>query len=149
MSLLLDLAIAFGVVLLVAVIYGVAIAPTVLLAPAFLLLGVLATFALGTLFAAAQRQVPRRHRGGADAGPAVALHHADCLSGLADPGQLDLRLCPQPDGERRRGIRWAVRRHTYEPSLAMVAISVAGALGLLAIALSYFQRAERFFADVI
>ena len=52
LSLVLDLAISLVVVLVMTLLYGVSIESTIWLVPAFLLLGVLTTFALGTLFAA-------------------------------------------------------------------------------------------------
>ena len=52
LSLLIDLAIALVVVIVVTLLYGVAIAPTADLVPAFLLLGVVTAFALATLLSA-------------------------------------------------------------------------------------------------
>jgi ABC-type polysaccharide/polyol phosphate export permease len=46
------------------------------------------------------------------------------------------------------GIRWALLDQ-QAPLLGQVAASVGGALLLLAAALIYFRRTERFFADVI
>jgi lipopolysaccharide transport system permease protein len=52
LSLLIDLGIAMVVVIAVTLIYGVSIATTVYLVPAFLLLGVITAFAIGTLLSA-------------------------------------------------------------------------------------------------
>jgi lipopolysaccharide transport system permease protein len=52
LSLVIDLVISFGVVIVIALLYGVGIASTIYLVPAFLLLSVVTTFALGSLLAA-------------------------------------------------------------------------------------------------
>ena len=46
------------------------------------------------------------------------------------------------------GARWALLG-SDAPALGSVAISVAAAVGILCLALVYFRRAERFFADII
>ena len=46
------------------------------------------------------------------------------------------------------GVRWAIFG-TPAPGVAEVAISVASALVLLTVAMSYFQRTEQYFADFV
>jgi ABC-type polysaccharide/polyol phosphate export permease len=46
------------------------------------------------------------------------------------------------------GVRWAIF-DTPAPGVAEVAISVASALVLLTVSMSYFQRTEQYFADFV
>ena len=103
LSLLIDLVIALAVVIVVTLIYGVAIAPTAYLVPAFLMLGVITAFAIGTWLAAVnvkyrdvQVVVPmlvqvlffvepgplQRHPGGGPGRQGVVVHLLDQPDGL-------------------------------------------------------------------
>jgi lipopolysaccharide transport system permease protein len=150
LSLLIDLAIALVLVILITLLYGVTIASTVWLVPAFLLLGVVTAFALATLFSAinvkyrdVQLVVPMLVQIMFFASPVLysgttvgdqagrAWHYIYSLNPLASV--LD-------------GMRWALFNSPY-PGTINIAISVASALVLLVGALIYFRRAENYFAD--
>jgi lipopolysaccharide transport system permease protein len=148
LSLVLDLALALGVVLVMALLYGVGIASTAWLVPAFLLLGVLTTFALGTLFAAinvkyrdVQLVVPMLVQTMLFITPVV-------YPGTLVPGDWKYLYAVNPLVSVLEGMRWALFGTTY-PGTGVIAISVASAILLALVALWYFRRTEQFFADLI
>ena len=144
--------IALAVVVVVTLAYGVSIASTVYLVPAFLLLGVITAFAMATLLAALNvkyRDVqvlvpmlvqilffvsPVLYAGttvGQEAGKFWSYaYYVNPMAGVLD------------------GMRWALL-DLPAPSAAKVLISVVSATLLLLGSILYFRRAERFFADVI
>jgi homopolymeric O-antigen transport system permease protein len=152
LSLLIDLAIALAVVIVVTLIYGVTIASTVYLVPAFLILGVITASAIATLLAAVNvkyRDVqvvvpmlvqilffvsPVLYSGtqvGDQAGKAWSyIYSINPMASVVD------------------GMRWALLDQPY-PGTANILISVGSAALLLIGALVYFKRTEQFFADVI
>ena len=155
LSLLIDLVIALAVVIVVTLIYGVAIAPTAYLVPAFLMLGVITAFAIGTWLAAVNvkyRDVqvvvpmlvqvlffvsPVLYSGtqvGDQAGKAWSyIYSINPMASVLD------------------GMRWALYGGTGAPypGTANILISVASAALILTGALVYFRRTEQSFADVI
>jgi lipopolysaccharide transport system permease protein len=148
LSLVLDLVIALGVVLVITAIYGVPLQSTAVLVPAFLLLGVVTAFALGTLFAA------------------INVKYRDVQLVVPMLVQIMLFITPvvYPDtlvtGDWRYlyalnplvsvlgGMRWALYG-TPSPGTPEILISVASALVLATFALWYFRRTEQFFADLV
>jgi lipopolysaccharide transport system permease protein len=149
LSLVVDLAIAIVVVLIVVPLYGVSIEPTVFLAPAFLALGLLTAFALGTLFAA--MNVKYRDVGVVVPVLVQILFFATPIlySGQTlVTGAWKYVWALNPLVSVIEGLRWAIIGAHY-PGTAVILISVGSALVMLLIALRYFQRTEQFFADVI
>ena len=148
LSLIIDLVIAFGVVIVVGLIYGEAISSNVWLVPAFVLLGLVTTFAVSALAAAVNvkyRDVqlvmpmlvqvlffvtPVIYPGSAISGDWKYLYAINPMSSVLD------------------GVRWAIF-DTTAPGWGVVAVSVASALILLVISLSYFRRTEHYFADFV
>src|SRR5262249_18020690 len=148
-SLLLDLVIAFAVVLAVTLLYGVHIASTFWLLPAFVLLGIVTTFGLGTLFAA----INVKYRDVQLVMP-MLIQVLFFLSAVLYPGSAIFKgswayvAALNPLITVMDGVRWALYG-TTSPGGWEIAISVASALVLLTIALAYFQRTQRFFADIV
>jgi lipopolysaccharide transport system permease protein len=149
LSLLLDLVIAMGVVLLVMWAYGVGIASEVYLVPFFLLLVLVASFAVATLLAA----VNVKYRDIAVIVPTV-VQIGFFISPILYSGN---DLVPEewrtvwainPMVGAIGGLRWSLIGASY-PGTLEIAISCASALVILVVALWYFRRTERFFADVI
>jgi len=152
MSLLIDLAIALVVVVVVTLLYGVAIAPTAYLVPAFLLLGVVTAFALGTLLSAinvryrdVQLVVPMFIQVLFFASP--VLYPGTRVGNQAGEAWSYVYSI-NPMASVLDGARWALVDQP-SPGLTHILISVASASLLLVGALLYFRRAEDFFADVI
>jgi lipopolysaccharide transport system permease protein len=148
LSLIIDLVIAFAVVIAVGLIYGQTISSNLYLVPAFVLLGLVTTFAISSLAAAVNvkyRDVqlimpmlvqvlffvtPVFY-------PATEIH-----------GNWQYLYALNPMSSVLEGIRWAIF-DTSAPGGAEVAISVASALVLLTVSLSYFRRTEHYFADFV
>ncbi len=152
LSLLLDLVIALAVVIVVTVIYGVAIASTVYLVPAFLILGVITAFAIATLLAA----VNVRYRDVQVVVPMLVqvlffvspVLYSGTLVGDQAGEAWSYIYSINPMATVIDGMRWALLDQPY-PGTANILISVAAAALILGGALVYFRRAEQSFADVI
>jgi lipopolysaccharide transport system permease protein len=152
LSLILDLVIALGVVLLVTLLYGVAIAPTVWLVPAFLALGVITAFGIATFLAAVnvkyrdvQLVVPMIIQVLFFASPVI---YSGTLVGNQSGHAWTYIYSINPMASVLDGARWALYDQPY-PGTVNILISVASALLIMVGALIYFRRAEDFFADVI
>jgi lipopolysaccharide transport system permease protein len=152
LSLLIDLAIALAVVIVVTLVYGVEIAPTVYLVPAFLILGVITAFAIATLLAA----VNVKYRDVQVVVPMLVqilffvspVLYSGTLVGDEAGKAWSYIYSINPMATVVDGMRWALLDQPL-PGTANILISVASATLLLIGALLYFRRAERFFADVI
>jgi lipopolysaccharide transport system permease protein len=152
LSLLLDLAIALAVVIVVTVIYGVAIASTLYLVPAFLMLGVITAFAIGTLLAAVnvkyrdvQVVVPMLIQIMFFVSPVL---YSGTLIGDQSGKAWSYIYSINPMASVIDGMRWALLDQPY-PGTLNILISVGTALVLLLVAVLYFRRTEQYFADVI
>jgi lipopolysaccharide transport system permease protein len=152
LSLILDLIIALGVVLFVTLLYGVAIAPTAWLVPAFLGLGVVTAFGIATFLAAAnvkyrdvQLVVPMLIQVLFFASPVI---YSGTLVGDKSGHAWSYIYSINPMASVLDGTRWALYDQPY-PGTVQILISVASALLILVGALIYFRRAEDFFADLI
>jgi homopolymeric O-antigen transport system permease protein len=152
LSLLIDLAIALVVVIVVTLLYGVAIAPTAILVPAFLFLGVIAAFSLATLLAAinvkyrdVQLVVPMLIQVLFFATPIV---YPGTTIGDTSGQAWSYIYSINPMASAVDGTRWALVDQPY-PGTVNILISLASALVLLTVSLLYFRRAENFFADHI
>jgi lipopolysaccharide transport system permease protein len=149
LSLVIDLALAFVVVIVVGLIYGEAISSDVWLVPAFVALGLITTFAISSLFAA----VNVKYRDVQLVMPMV-VQVLFFLTPVVYPasayihGNWKYLYAINPMSSVLEGVRWAIFA-TPAPSLGVVGISVASALALLGVSLSYFQRTQQYFADVI
>jgi lipopolysaccharide transport system permease protein len=152
LSLLIDLVIALAVVIVVTLIYGVPIAPTVYLVPAFLLLGVITAFAIATLLAAinvkyrdVQVVVPMLVQILFFVSPVL---YSGTLVGDEAGEAWSYIYSINPMASVIDGMRWALLDQPY-PGTANILISVTSAAVILIGALVYFRRAEQSFADVI
>lgn len=148
LSLVVDLVISFGLVLVMAALYGVGIATTILLLPLFVLLGVVTTFALSVLLAA----VNVKYRDVTLVMP-MLVQVLFFVSPIIYPGSLitgDWRYlyAVNPMVSVIDGTRWALFDTPY-PGGAEIAISVASTVVLMLVAIRYFQRTERHFADLV
>jgi homopolymeric O-antigen transport system permease protein len=148
LSLMVDLTISFVVVLVVAAIYGVGISLNIWALPGFILLGIVTTFALGSLLAA----INVKYRDVQLVMP-MLVQVLLFVSPVVYPGSLitgDWRYvyALNPMVTVLDGIRWALF-DTPSPGGVEALISVASACVLLLLSLSYFQRTERYFADVV
>jgi lipopolysaccharide transport system permease protein len=144
----LDLAIAFVVMIAVVLVYGVGLTAHALIAPGFLLLDAVAAFSLATLFAA------------------INVKYRDMIVVVPILVQLLLFLSPlvysatqikgdwiylysvNPFASVITGMRWSLAGGPA-PDAGAVLVSVASALVLFSVAILYFRRAEREFADVV
>jgi lipopolysaccharide transport system permease protein len=152
LSLLIDVAIALAVVIVVTLIYGVAIASTVYLVPAFLVLGVITAFAIATLLAA----VNIKYRDVQVVVPMLVqilffvspVLYSGTLVGDEAGQAWSYIYSINPMATAIDGMRWALLDQPY-PGDVNVLISVASAAVILTGALLYFRRAEQFFADII
>ena len=148
LSLIVDLAIAFVVVIAVGLIYGVAISSNIWLAPAFVALGLVTTFAISSLAAA----VNVKYRDVQLVMPMLvqALFFVTPVfyPGSAIGGNWRYLYAVNPLSSVLDGFRWAIF-DTPAPGPAEVGISVASALVLLTISLVYFRRTEHYFADIV
>jgi lipopolysaccharide transport system permease protein len=155
LSLLIDLAIALAVVLVVSLVYSVGIAPTAYLVPAFLLLGVVTAFAIGTLFSA----VNVKYRDVQVVVPTlvqVMFFVSPVLYGGTQVGDEAGKAWSyiysiNPMASVLDGMRWALYGGTAAPypGTANILISVASAGLILIGALVYFKRTEQSFADIV
>jgi lipopolysaccharide transport system permease protein len=152
LSLMLDLAIALVVVVIVTLLYGVAIAPTAWLVPAFLALGVVTAFAIATLLAAVNVKyrdievvVPMLIQVMFFASP--ILYSGTQVGDQAGKAWSYIYSI-NPMASVLDGMRWALFDQPY-PGTANILISVGTALLLLVGALVYFRRTEQYFADVV
>jgi lipopolysaccharide transport system permease protein len=148
LSLVFDLAIALVVVVVFGLIYGVDPSANIWLAPAFLALGVVTTFAVSALAAA----VNVKYRDVQLIMP-MLVQVLLFVSAVVYPstvvhGNWQYVLALNPLSTVLEGFRWAMF-DTPAPSGSEVLISVGAALLLLGFALSYFQRTERYFADLV
>jgi lipopolysaccharide transport system permease protein len=148
LGLTLDLAISLVVVLAVMAVYQVAVSSMAFLVPLFLLLAVLTAFGGGTLFAAVNVRyrditliVPVLLQVWIFATPVV-------YPGSLVTGPLQYVWALNPMVSVCDGLRWSLLG-TPAPDALSVAVSVASALAVLIVAIVYFRRTERFFADVI
>lgn len=148
LSLMLDLAIAFGVFLFFALLYGVTPRLTVVWIPALLVLAAITAFGIGTLLAA----INVKYR---DVALMVPLLVQVWLfaTPVVYPGSLvkgvwQYVYALNPMVTVIGGFRWAFFGSSA-PSAASLAISIASALLIASLALVYFRRTERFFADVV
>jgi lipopolysaccharide transport system permease protein len=148
LSLVIDLIISFGVVLVMMAIYGVGVGAMFYLVPLFVLLGVVTTFALTSLLAAVnvkyrdvQLVLPMLIQVLFFATPIIypaSYVHGDWIYLYAINPMVTVI----------EGTRWALLG-TPAPETGVVAVSVASAVLLLGLALRYFQRTERYFADLV
>jgi lipopolysaccharide transport system permease protein len=148
LGLLLDLAIAFIIVIAVALIYGVAISSTVYLLPAFVALGLITTFAISSLAAA----VNVKYRDVQLVMPMI-VQAMFFLTPVVYPGTLidgrwQYLYSLNPMATVLDGIRWALL-DTPAPGWAEAAVSVGSAILLLTASLSYFRRTEHYFSDLV
>jgi lipopolysaccharide transport system permease protein len=153
LSLIVDLVIGIPVVILMILIYGFGIEATAPLGILFLALGVITAFGLGTLFAA----VNVRYR---DVGLIVPVFiqlmffATPIIWSVIDASGAHVRdafqyiLALNPMFTVIEGVRWALI-DTHFPGWPEVAISITSCAAILVVALAYFQRAERSFADTI
>jgi lipopolysaccharide transport system permease protein len=148
LSLVFDLVFAFFVVIVIGLVYGVSLSTNIWVAPAFLLLGVITTFAVSALAAA----VNVKYRDVQLIMPMV-VQVMFFVTPIVYPssvvhGTWQYIYALNPLSSVIDGFRWAVF-NTTAPGLAEIGVSVGAALLLLAFSLSYFQRTERFFADLV
>lgn len=152
LSLLLDLVIALSLAIVITLLYGVTIASTVYLVPAFLLLGVITAFALATLFSAinvkyrdVQLVVPMLVQIMFFASP--VLYSGTQVGDQAGKAWHYI-YSVNPMASVLDGMRWALFGTPY-PGTVNILISVASATAILLGGLFYFRRAESHFADLI
>jgi lipopolysaccharide transport system permease protein len=149
LALVLDLVLALIVVLVMAALYGVGIASTAWLVPAFLALGVLTAFALGSLFAA----INVKYRDVQLVVPMLVITML-FLTPVVYPmdvvatGDWQYVYAINPLASVLEGMRWALFDEPY-PGTGVIVISVVSALIMATFALWYFRRTEHFFADLI
>jgi homopolymeric O-antigen transport system permease protein len=148
LSLVFDLAFALVVVLVFGLIYGVTPSVNIWLAPAFLALGVITTFGVSALSAA----VNVKYRDVQLIMPMLVqvllFVSAVVYPATVVPERWQNVFAINPLSTVLEGFRWAMF-DTPAPGVAEVLISLGSALLLLAFALSYFQRTERYFADLV
>jgi lipopolysaccharide transport system permease protein len=150
LSLIVDLVIAMPVVILLGLVYGVGIETTAPLVVAFLALGVVFAFALGTLFAA----VNVKYRDVTQIVPVFVQVMFFVSPIILLPEQIGIEgvwsyvYAINPMASVIEGVRWSLFGATY-PGTPEIAISVASTILLLAVGLRYFQKTEQTFADVI
>jgi lipopolysaccharide transport system permease protein len=148
LSLIIDLVIAFAVVIAVGLIYGEPISSNVWLVPAFVALGLVTTFAVSSLAAA----VNVKYRDVQLVMP-MLVQVAFFITPVLYPaskihGDWQYLYALNPMSSVLEGIRWAIF-DTTAPGLTEVAISAGAALVLLLVSLSYFRRTEHYFADFV
>lgn len=148
LALLFDFLIAFTVLLVITLAYGIPLSPALLLIPAFVLLTVVTTFGVGCFLAAANV----RYRDVAIATPLLVqvwLFMSPIIyPSSAVTGNAQYAYALNPMATVIDGFRWALFGQPT-PNLALVAISVGSALFVFTVGLLYFRRAEQFFADII
>jgi lipopolysaccharide transport system permease protein len=150
LSLIVDLALAMPVVIVLALLYGVGIEGTAPLALAFLALGVLVAFALGTLFAAINvkyrdvtQVIPVFVQVMFFVSPIIIVPELVGITGV-----WSYVYAINPMASVIEGVRWSLLGTDY-PGTAEIGISLATTAILFATALTYFRRTELYFADVI
>jgi lipopolysaccharide transport system permease protein len=148
LSLIIDLVIAFFVVIVVGLIYGETISSNVYLLPAFVLLGLVTTFAISSLAAA----VNVKYRDVQLVMP-MLVQVLFFVTPVIYPGSVisggwQYLYAINPMSSVLDGIRWSVF-NTPAPGITEVAISTGVALILLTVSLSYFRRTEHYFADFV
>jgi lipopolysaccharide transport system permease protein len=148
LSLLIDLVISFAVVILIALAYGVAIQATIFWLPAFVLLCIVTTFALSSALAA----INVKYRDVGLITPMIVqilffitpiIYPATFIT-----GGTKYVYAINPLVTVMEGIRWSMFGTAF-PGGGEIAVSVGTAVLLLVGALYYFQRTERYFADVV
>jgi lipopolysaccharide transport system permease protein len=152
LSLVIDLAIALAVVVVVILLYGVGIQTTALLVPAFLVLGVITAFAVGTLLSAANVKyrdinviTPMFVQVVFFLTPVI---YPGVGPGSPVKGDWIYVWALNPMVSVVNGTRWALVGAPY-PGTTEILISIGSALVLFVVALQYFQRAQQWFADLI
>jgi lipopolysaccharide transport system permease protein len=148
LSLLLDLAISLVLMVLVTLLYGVPISTMAWLVPAFLFLGVLTAFGLGTLFAS----INVKYRDVTLIVPMITQVML-FITPIAYPvsyitGDWKYLYAVNPMVSVIDGIRWALLDQPA-PLPGTVAISVAVTVVLCTVAVLYFRRTEQYFADIV
>lgn len=146
---LVDLTVAFVVLVGVMLVYGMTPDAQILLAPVFVLLMVAVGGGIGVWLAAiavryrdVQQLVPFLLR--------VSLYTSPVLYGLTlVPEAAQPIMSLNPATGFLEGFRWAVLPGTPAPDLGLIIAPILTALLLLATGLVYFHRAEDEFADVI
>jgi lipopolysaccharide transport system permease protein len=148
LAVLADLAIALVVLLIVMALYGITPEPTTVVVPALMVLAFVTALGAGTVLAI----LNVRYR---DVTVAVPLLMQLWLfsTPVVYPGSLitggwQYVYALNPVVSVVDGMRWAVLG-TPGPALGAVAVSCVSAGALLVVALVYFRKTERFFADVI
>jgi lipopolysaccharide transport system permease protein len=148
LALLVDLVIALGVLLAVALLYGQMPGPETLAMPVFLILGLVTGVGLGILLAAANVQYR-------DIGLVTPLLIQVWLfaTPVIYPGSLvtgnwQYLFALNPMVAVVDGVRWCVFGDSA-PDPLVVGISATVAVGLLALGIGYFRRTELFFADIV
>jgi lipopolysaccharide transport system permease protein len=148
LSLVFDLVFALFVVIVFGLIYGETPSINIWLAPAFLALGVVTTFGVSALSAA----VNVKYRDVQLIMPMLVqvllFVSAVVYPASVVPGNWQYVFALNPLSTVLEGFRWAMF-DTPAPGVAEVLISVGAAFLLLGFALSYFQRTERYFADLV
>jgi lipopolysaccharide transport system permease protein len=147
-SLAVDAVVALCVLAVFMAAYRIAPPIQVLLLPAFLALGAVVAFALGSFFAA----VNVRYRDVSVAVPLLVQMWL-FLTPVVYPaslvgGKWQYVYSANPMVAVVSGARWAILG-TPAPSAGQIAISVAVAAMMLVGSLVYFRRVEQFFADVV
>lgn len=148
LSLVFDLVFAFLVVIVIGLVYGVSLSINIWVAPAFLLLGVITTFAISALAAAVNVKYRDVQLVMPMAVQVMFFVTPIVYPSSVVPGNWQYVYALNPLSSVIDGFRWAVF-NTPAPGLGEIAISVGAAVLLLAFSLSYFQRTERFFADLV
>jgi lipopolysaccharide transport system permease protein len=148
LSLAVDLLVALVVMFPFTLLYGVEVKPRAFLLIPFVALGVLTAAGVGTLLGA----MNVKYR---DINVAIPLLMQVWLfaTPVVYPGSLVTGLwryvyALNPMVSVIDGVRWAVLG-THAPGVGPVAVSIGAALLTLVVALVYFKRTERFFADLI
>jgi lipopolysaccharide transport system permease protein len=149
LNLLIDMALGFLVVIAVAIVYGVGLQWTAFLAPLFVLLGIVTTFALGTLLAA----VNVKYRDVQLVIPMLVqvMFFVSPVFFAPDrvaPGNWIYLYAINPFVSVLQGLRWALYG-TQFPGWGVIAISVGACLLLFGVAVIYFQRTQQYFADLV
>jgi lipopolysaccharide transport system permease protein len=148
LSLLIDLVIALGVVVVFLLLYGVQLDAAAPLLPLFLVLALVAAVGMGVFLAA----LNVRYRDVQVITPLLVLLWLFATP-IVYPGSLvtgawEYVYALNPLVAVIEGVRWTLVG-TAPPDLAVVAISAAVAVMLLGVGALYFSRTERSFADII
>jgi len=145
---LVDLAIGLALLLILLVVFGWAIAPTLLALPALIVLTIVTALSVSVWLAALDVQY-RDVRYAVPFLLQVWLFATPVIYATADvPERFQPLLSLNPMTGIIEAFRWSLLG-TGEPPLAALAISTVIVVVLLATGLLYFRRMERTFADVI